>query len=99
MSISNIQPSGMAQAELAKSAAEASDLEAANKDFEALLVREVVKSMRKTVQKSGLFESDTGQAMGDYLIENALSEAMAKGRVLGIDRMLTQSQSEQSTKK
>ena len=99
MSISSTQPSGLAQVQLAKTTAEASELEAANKDFEALLVREVVKSMRKTVQKSGLFSAETGQAMGDYLIENALSEALAKGRVLSIDAMLVQSQSEQSTKK
>jgi Rod binding domain-containing protein len=93
MSISNISGT-TGHMELAKSAVENSDLEALNKDFEALLVREVVKSMRKTIQKSGLFSSDTGQAMGDYLIENALSESLAKGRVLGIDRVLAQSQSE-----
>ena len=99
MSVSNLQSTTLSQAQLAQRTAEASELDAANKDFEALLVREVVKSMRKTFQKSGLLSSETGQAMGDYLIENALSEALAKGRVLSIDRMLAQSQSEQSTKK
>ena len=98
MSVSNITAAS-GHGDMARNAILESEFQAANKDFEALLVREVVKSMRKTVPDSGLFSSETGQAMSDYLIENALSECLAKGRGLGIDKLLQQPQLEGSGKK
>ena len=98
MSVSSIT-AATGHADMARNAILESEFQAVNKDFEVLLLRELVKSMRKTVPNSGLFSSETGQAMSDYLIENALSECLAKGRGLGIDKLLQQPPLEGSGKK
>jgi Rod binding domain-containing protein len=98
MSVSNIT-AATGHMDMARHAILESEFQAVNKDFEVLLLRELVKSMRKTVPNSGLFSSETGQAMSDYLVENALSECLAKGRGLGIDKLLQQPPLEGSGKK
>jgi len=73
-------------------------LKQANQDFEALLVRHLVKAMRKTVPESGLFSSETSRQLNDHLIENALSDSLASGGGIGINKLM-ESQQEGATKR
>lgn len=95
---SSISSVNSGAADLARHAVMDSELQDVNKDFETLLVREVVKSMRKTLPKGGILSSESGQGMQDYLIENALSECLAQGEGLGIGKLLSQSPLDSSEK-
>ena len=79
-----------------------SDLKKANQDFEALLMRHLVKAMRKTIPESGLFSSETARQLNDYLIETALSDSLASGGGIGINQLIERDQqgvSERNRKK
>jgi flagellar protein FlgJ len=73
-------------------------LKQANQDFEALLMRHLVKAMRKTVPDSGLFSSETARQFNDHLIESALSDSLASGGGIGINKLM-ESQQEGETKR
>ena len=54
-------------------------------EFEALLIRKVVEAMRKTVPEGSLGAS--GRQMHDYLVEEALTQALKDGGGMGMSRM------------
>ena len=56
-----------------------------SREVEALLIRKVVEAMRKTVPEGGLGAS--GRQMHDYLVEEALTQALKDGGGMGMDRM------------
>jgi len=55
---------------------------AAAREFEAVMIHQLLQTMRSTVQSSGL---DSGQAMSTYkdMMDDELSKVMAKGQGLG----------------
>ena len=67
---------------------EASGLKKANRDFETIMLRQVVKAMRKTIPESGLLSSKTGKQLYDHLMESALSNALSKRGGIGISDVI-----------
>lgn len=55
---------------------------AAAREFEAVMIHQLLKTMRSTVQSSGL---ESGAAMGTYrdMMDDELSKVMARGSGLG----------------
>ncbi len=63
-------------------------LEAAAKEFESLLVNEMLKAMRKTVPKDGLTEQGFGEKIFTEMHDERLAQSMSKMGGLGLHRML-----------
>ena len=61
-------------------------------DFEALLIKNVVEAMRKTVPDSG----GSGRQMHDYMVGEALTQALKDGGGLGMEKLFEQRQAPQS---
>lgn len=59
-------------------------LKDACQDFEAVFLANVMKSMRKTVEKTNLFGSDSGEETFQEMMDNEVSKAAAKTSSLGI---------------
>ncbi len=62
------------------------------KDFEALLIKNVVEAMRKTVPDSG----GSGRQMHDYMVGEALTQALKDGGGLGMEKLFDRTQTPQS---
>ena len=63
--------------------------------FEAIMLRKMVKSLRSTVQESGLWQGVTGGQMYDHFIEEALSDYLAKSGGIGIARLFEEQEGSQ----
>ena len=70
--------------------------EEAASEFEALLIRKVVSSMRKMVPEGGLGMS--GKQMHDYLVEESLTQALKDGGGMGMKRLFENNVSPQAPK-
>ncbi len=66
------------------------ELQKAAQDFEAVLLNMVLKSMWKTVPKSGLFEKNSATNIYEGLMLSSLSEEIASSGGLGIAKVLAQ---------
>ena len=83
--------SGLAGAQATKAALdpkEAARLKDACKDFEALFISSLLKAMRKTVQKTNLFGSDSAQDTFQEMMDTEVSKSAAKTSSMGIADML-----------
>ncbi|MCP5003409.1 MAG: hypothetical protein GY941_05575 [Planctomycetes bacterium] len=60
----------------------------ATRSFEAIMVNMLVKSMWKTIPKSGLFEKNSASGIYEGIIHTALSDEIAKNGGFGIAEML-----------
>ena len=56
--------------------------------FESMLVRHMVRSLRKTVPKSSLFQQNSSQGIYDHFVENALVEQLSRGGGLGVAQLV-----------
>jgi hypothetical protein len=63
---------------------DASELKKASQEFEALLLRQMVEAMRKTVGA----EESSGNQMTDHLIESALADHLASSGGIGLSETL-----------
>ncbi len=59
-------------------------------DFEALFVNNMLKTMRSTIQKSGLFGDGMREDIYTSLFDWEMSKEMASGGGLGLGRLLLQ---------
>lgn len=59
-------------------------LKNACQDFEAMFLANMLKSMRKTVEKTNLFGSDSGEETFQEMMDNEVSKAAAKTSSMGI---------------
>jgi len=63
-------------------------MQKAARDFEALLIGEMFKVMRKSIHKSELTKSGFGEEMFESILDGKISENLAKRDMLGIAKML-----------
>jgi flagellar protein FlgJ len=57
-------------------------------DFEAVMLKEMLKSMRNTVPDDGLVEKSNGQEIFDDLMDQEVATQMARTEGVGIGEML-----------
>lgn len=63
-------------------------LREATKDFEALFIKQMLDSMKKTVNKSGLLDGGMGQEIFEDMLYDEYSKQMADTANLGISEMM-----------
>ncbi len=59
-------------------------LRKSSQEFEALLLMEMLKSMRKSVPEGGLFEKDTSTEIFRDMLDSETAKAASRGKGLGI---------------
>lgn len=69
-------------------AAQDKRLKGACQDFEALFLSTILKGMRKTVEKSNLFGSDSAENTFQEMMDDEISKSSAKTSSMGIADML-----------
>ena len=60
------------------------------REFESLLVYEMIKTMRRTVSKCDLFGSGQGEEMYEQLLDQQLSKSLSARSPFGLAEMLYQ---------
>jgi len=63
-------------------------LEKACMDFEAIFTYQMLKSMRQTVPKAGLFDESPGKDIFESLFDQELSRSLAQGGKMGLGKMI-----------
>lgn len=74
-------------------------LRKSSQEFEALLLTEMLKSMRKAVPESGLFEKDTSTEIFRDMLDSETVKAASRGKGLGIADAIYKQMSKQIEKK
>lgn len=67
----------------------------ATKDFEALFVKQMLNSMKKTINKSGLLDGGMGQEIFEDMLYDEYAQKIADTANLGISDMMYQQLSTQ----
>ena len=65
-------------------------LEKACKDFEAIILNQMLSAMRKTVPEGGLFEKSFGEKIYQTMLDEELSKKIAHGKGMGLGELLFQ---------
>ncbi len=60
------------------------DLKGACKEFEAVFIEQMIKGMRRTVMKSGLFDGGMQEEIYQDLFDQQVARAMAEGKGIGL---------------
>jgi len=76
--------------ELKRQAQNPAKLKEAAEDFESLFVYYMLKTMRKTVMKSGMLDSGLGGEIMESLFDQKISQKIARGSEFGIAELLLQ---------
>jgi flagellar protein FlgJ len=76
------QPKGDKKAKNLKSLRESS------REFESLLVMEMLKAMRKSVPEGGLFEKDSSSEIFKDMLDTETAKAASRGKGLGIGQKM-----------
>ncbi len=84
--------------ELKRQAKDPAKLKKAAEDFESLFVYYMLKTMRKTVMKSGMLDSGLGGEIMESLFDQEISRKIARGSELGIAELLLQQLSDTNEK-
>ena len=63
-------------------------LEKACKDFEAIILNQMLSAMRKAVPEGGLFEKSYGEKIYQSMMDEELSKNIAHGKGMGLGEML-----------
>ena len=63
-------------------------LEKACKDFEAIILNQMLSAMRKTVPEGGLFEKSFSENIYQSMMDEELSKKIAHGKGMGLGEML-----------
>lgn len=95
MAVNMVNPKVEAQAEFFKSSVLPSvsregkgGIKDAVENFESLFINDLLKVMRKTTIKGGLFNSGNSGDIYNSMIDTELSKNLAKGKGLGLAQML-----------
>ena len=67
-----------------KKSKDLASLRESSREFEALLLMEMLKSMRQSVPDGGLFEKDTSTEIFRDMLDTETAKAASKGKGLGI---------------
>lgn len=67
----------------------ASEIKKASAEFEALFINQMLKVMRETVVKGGVFHGGNGEDIYNSLFDSELSNLMAKGGGIGLQKIFT----------
>lgn len=70
------------------SEAEASKLKEACRDFEALFIKQMLDTMRKTVNKSGMLDGGMAEDVFEDMLYDEYSKSMADTGSFGIGKMM-----------
>lgn len=73
-----------------KTSAENEKLEGACKDFEAILLNQLLTAMRKTIPEGGLFEKSYGEKIYQSMFDEEMTKQMAHGKGMGFAKLLYQ---------
>jgi len=65
------------------------------RDFEAIYVNEMYKTMRKSVQDSGLFKKDMGSTLYREMLDMEMAQQTAAGKGMGIGKAMYEQLKEQ----
>jgi len=76
------------QAQTLSGAERTARLKSTAQEFESLFVAYLLKSMRETIEESGLFEGSLGKSVYSELFDQELARLMAQRGVLGISDLL-----------
>lgn len=57
-------------------------------DFESIFLKQMMKAMRKTVEKSGLMDGGMGEEVFQDMLDGEVAQDAARSRSLGISDML-----------
>lgn len=71
-----------------KKAKDLQSLRESSREFEALMVMEMLKTMRKAVPEGGLFEKDMASEIFTEMLDMETAKAAAKGKGLGIAELM-----------
>ena len=74
-------------------------LRESSREFEALLLMEMLKSMRQSVPDGGLFEKDTSTEIFRDMLDTETAKAASKGKGLGIGEAMYKQMAELIEKK
>ena len=66
-------------------------------EFEAILIKQWMTAMRKTVPEGGLFENGHADKMYEFMHDDALSREIAHGKGMGLSEVLFRQLSGQNT--
>ncbi|MFQ5330207.1 MAG: peptidoglycan DD-metalloendopeptidase family protein [Thermodesulfobacteriota bacterium] len=64
------------------------ELEKAASEFEALFIHQMLKTMRKSVDKGSLFGNSKGEEIYKSMLDEELSKVMAQGKGMGLREMV-----------
>ncbi len=79
-----------------QAAAENKKMEDACKDFEAILLNQLLSAMRESIPEGGLFEKSHGEKIYQSMLDEEMTRQMAHGKGMGFARMLYQQLSSRS---
>ena len=65
------------------------------REFEAIYINEMYKTMRKTVPESGLFEKDMGDTLYREMLDMEMARQTAEGDGMGIGKAMYEQLKEQ----
>ncbi|MBU1567407.1 MAG: rod-binding protein [Proteobacteria bacterium] len=74
-------------------------LRESSREFEALLLMEMLKSMRKSVPEGGLFDKDTSSEIFRDMLDSETAKAASRGKGLGIGEAMYKQMAELIEKK
>jgi peptidoglycan hydrolase FlgJ len=82
-----------------KKAKDLASLRKSSQEFEALMLMEMLKSMRKSVPEGGLFEKDNATEIFRDMLDSETAKAASKGKGLGIADAMYKQMAKQIEKK
>ena len=63
-------------------------LKTACKDFEAILLNQIMSSMRESIPEGGLFEKSYGEEIFQSMLDEQMTKDMAHGKGMGLAKLL-----------
>jgi peptidoglycan hydrolase FlgJ len=82
-----------------RKAKDLASLRKSSQEFEALLLMEMLKSMRKSVPDGGLFEKDNATEIYRDMLDSETAKAISRGKGLGIGEAMYKQMAKQVEKK
>lgn len=64
------------------------ELKQSCQDFEAMFIKQMLKSMKSTVNKSGLIKENMGEKIFDDMLSDEYAQSIAKNSGFGIAEMM-----------
>jgi flagellar protein FlgJ len=87
------------QPSMDKKAKDLASLRKSSQEFEALMLMEMLKSMRKSVPEGGLFEKDNATEIFRDMLDSETAKAASQGKGLGIADAMYKQMAKQIEKK